>query len=366
MATGCHGHPVGLPLAKPCPISEHAKANPVRSNLRIPTPRLPNLDAEEEAGLIRGAQAGDRGAAKRLLDHFHGWLRYRAWESWKPLQKKNFKMEGIVSTPRKERAETLEDYVAAAALAFWESVCDYKTSVKNGLFAYAAPHVRGALSNISWARKAAGFKDETDLARFIRAHSDAPPAAFKKFFGRYTPLQVYQEIARQGFFVEERDEYSEGSTRDQGSDSENSGCHIEKGGTSKISDDGSFNRPLFFHKHVSQRIDDAASDSDIRALRHLREVGRPAYAQELVDKERKYIADCKARDAAEWKVDSQRPYPLAQARARLEARASLEAFTKLKKSRSWQEMKHGHHDNARRPIHSNHVGNGPRRRRASG
>jgi hypothetical protein len=351
--------------AKPCPISEHAKANPVRSNLRIPTPRLPNLDAGKEARLIGEAQNGDRGAATKLLDHFHGWLRYAAWEAWRPVQKKNYKMEGVVSTPRKERAETLEDYVAAAALAFWESVCDYKHSAKNRLFAYAASHVYGAISNVSWARKAAGFKDESDLARFIRAHSDAPPAAFKRFFGKYTPLQVYQEIARQGFLVEERDEYSEGSTRDQGSDSENSGCHIEKAGTTKISDDGSFNGPLFLHKHVSQRIEDAARDSDIRALRRLREVGRPAYALELVEKERRHIADCKARDAAEWKVDSQRPYPLAQARARLEARA-LKAFAKLKKSQSWQEITDGHHDNARRPVHSHHVGDAPRRRRTGG
>ena len=92
--------------AKPCPISEHAKANPVRSNLRIPTPRLPDLSAEEETRLIGEAQNGDRGAAKKLFDHFHGWLRYAAWEAWKPVQKKNFKMAGIVSAPRKERAET--------------------------------------------------------------------------------------------------------------------------------------------------------------------------------------------------------------------------------------------------------------------
>ena len=180
-----------------------------------------------------GPRTATGGAATKLLDHFHGWLRYRAWESWRTVQKKNFKIDGVVSTPRKERAETLEDYVAAAVFAFWESVCEYKHSARNKLLAYAARHVYGAISNISWARKAAGFKDESDLARFIRAHSDAPPAAFKKFLGRYTSLGVYQEVARQGFLVEERDEYSEGSVRDQGSgDSESGGdgCHIEKGG----------------------------------------------------------------------------------------------------------------------------------------
>src|SRR6476660_396662 len=45
----------------------------------------------------------------------------------------------------------------------------------------------------------------------------------------------------------------------------------------------------------------------------------------------------------------------------------LEAFSKLKKSHSWPlEIKDGHHDDARRTIHRDHVGNGPRRRGASG
>jgi hypothetical protein len=45
----------------------------------------------------------------------------------------------------------------------------------------------------------------------------------------------------------------------------------------------------------------------------------------------------------------------------------LEAFAKLEKSHSWPlEIKDGHHDNARRPIHSHHIGDGPRRRGTSG
>jgi hypothetical protein len=44
-----------------------------------------------------------------------------------------------------------------------------------------------------------------------------------------------------------------------------------------------------------------------------------------------------------------------------------EAFANLKKSHSWPlEIKHGLHDNARRTIHRDHVGDGRRRRRASG
>jgi hypothetical protein len=51
-----YGHPVAPYPGKPCPITEYAKANPVRSNLRIPTPRLPDLGAGEEAKLIGEAQ----------------------------------------------------------------------------------------------------------------------------------------------------------------------------------------------------------------------------------------------------------------------------------------------------------------------
>jgi hypothetical protein len=345
--------------AKPCPISDYAKANPVKSNLRVRSPRLPNLDAEEEASLVLAAQGGDRQAAKKLLDHFHGWIRHAAWKPWLRHQPKNFKMD-VISNPRKERGETIDDYVGAGILAFCEAVSTWKPG-RNRLFAYAAPHVYGAISNISWARKAAGFKDESNLARFIRSHFDEPLAAFQKFLGKYTPLQVYQEIARQGFLVEGRDEYSEGSVRDQGSgDSESGGdgCHIEKGGTTKISDDGSFNGPLFLHKHVSKRIDDAARDSDLGALRHLREVGRPAYALELVEKERKRIADCKTRDAAEWK--------------KAEASRQAQAFAKLEKHRShssWllpPERKYGPHHDARRTVRRDYVGHGPRGRRSSG
>jgi hypothetical protein len=228
--------------AKPCLISEEAKANPVKSNLRVRSPRLPNLDAEEETRLVLAAQSGDQQAAKKLLEHFHGWIRHVAWKPWLRLQKRNFKAD-IISSPQRERSETIDDYVGAGILAFWESVDTWKPG-RNGLFAYAVKHVYGAISNVVWARKATGFKDESNLARFIRAHPYEPLAAFKKFFGKYKPFQVYQEIARQGFLVAERDEYSEGSVRDQGS---GDGCPIEKGGTTKISDDGSFNRPLFIH-----------------------------------------------------------------------------------------------------------------------
>jgi hypothetical protein len=97
-----HGHPVIPPPANPCPISDYAKANPVKSNLRVRSPRLPNLDAEEEASLVLAAQGGDRQAAKKLLDHFHGWIRHAAWKPWLRHQPKNFKMD-VISNPRKER-----------------------------------------------------------------------------------------------------------------------------------------------------------------------------------------------------------------------------------------------------------------------
>jgi hypothetical protein len=45
----------------------------------------------------------------------------------------------------------------------------------------------------------------------------------------------------------------------------------------------------------------------------------------------------------------------------------LEAFAKLKKSHSWPlETEYGYHDNARRPVHRDHIGHEPRRRGTSG
>jgi hypothetical protein len=301
-----YGHEVPLPPRKPCPISEHAKANPVRSNLRVRSPRLPDLDATEEAELFQKTRDGDEQAGRKLIDHFHGWVRYAAWKPWLRTQKRNFKT-AVVSNSPKERAETIDDYVAAGMLALWEAIRGYASGANNKFNAYARKRVYGAISNVAWAHKAGGIKSETDLARFIRSHFNSPLDVLKKFAGKYTPPQVYQEIARQGLLVGERDDYSEGSTSDQGSDSENQGCHIAGSAGTPVAEnglwywrshDGKWVRYDAFNKHalsphlrhhglLSKHIDAAALDADLRARRRLREIGRPAYAQELVDNEQK-------------------------------------------------------------------------------
>ena len=58
----------------------------------------------------------------------------------------------VISTPRKERAETLEDYIAAAALAFWESVKD--SNRREELEAYLRQHPNGHFADLARARLA--------------------------------------------------------------------------------------------------------------------------------------------------------------------------------------------------------------------
>jgi hypothetical protein len=375
-----YGHEVRPYPGKPCPISEHAKANPVRSNLRVRSPRLRNLDREEEARLVLAAQGGDRHAARKLGDHFHGWIRHAAWKPWLRLQKRNFKAD-VISFPLKERAETIDDYIGAGILAFWEAVCGWQSGNKQ-LCTYAWKRVHGAISDTVWARKAAGFKDETNLARFIRSHPYSPLAAFKGFFGKYTPLQVVQEIARQGLLCEERDEYSEGSARDQGSDGD--GSPIEKGGiavstngeahrnngvwkgqdcSSSLKDYGCFKQKLPpIHKLASRVIDNAADDSDLRALRHLREVGRRAYAQELVNKKPYPARDLYPEGVAKY------PPERIRVTKRVDATNALRKLEDQRSRSNWllPERKHGPYHDARRTVRRPHVGDGPRRRRAGG
>jgi DNA-directed RNA polymerase sigma subunit (sigma70/sigma32) len=136
---------------------------PSLNNLAISRPALALLSADKEDSLILAAQAGDTKAARELVLAQLPWVRTVAYERWLAL-----------NPPEQlnpERAVALDDFVAAGVLALWRQIDRWKPGFR--LNTYARSAIKGAMAETSrdW-RIATGFKMESDIQRFIRAHPD--------------------------------------------------------------------------------------------------------------------------------------------------------------------------------------------------
>ena len=135
---------------------------PSRNDL---TPRRkppPLLSADVEAALIVAAQAGDGAAGHRLFLHHEEWARVEARKRW---------WRATSHRVNEERALSLDDFVAVALEAFWESVRRWKPGFMLNTFYRKA--IRGALSDIAhdW-RNAPGIQIDSRAQRYIRSHPD--------------------------------------------------------------------------------------------------------------------------------------------------------------------------------------------------
>ena len=71
-------------MSKALPISQHALANPVISDLTKHRWRGPILTSDEERELVRRSQAGDGNAKRRLLEAFDRLLKKEASQYYGP------------------------------------------------------------------------------------------------------------------------------------------------------------------------------------------------------------------------------------------------------------------------------------------
>jgi hypothetical protein len=292
--------------AKALPRLGKPSRNDLTPRRKPPTP----LPADVEASLISAAQAGDRAAGHCLFTHHEEWCRVEGRKRWHSVTSRRL---------NDERALSLDDFVAAALEAFWESVRQWKPGCR--LNTFLRKSVRGALADIAheW-RDAPGLQIDSRVQRYIRSREglwDRGSAefipAFIEFRGAFPDLshaQIDFELnASSGIWVQAK--YSEeGNVDDDG--------EYNSDGTFKGSDESAFNGPVSGYEggpvsewsrrqarnslHLARLIehpndwvqgkksgsvwsDRVTADVERRILARLHRMGRRFFAQWLVDRQ---------------------------------------------------------------------------------
>jgi hypothetical protein len=294
----------------------------------------PILDPGEEADLIRRAQAGDKVALTTLLQKFHRLV---------------FKIAGRrVPDPRIERqakawglpthdGPEFDDLVTAGMVGLTEAILRYNLRSNNRLYAYAKSYIEGAISAEAKKYKKRGTAGETRLERWIYSHPyDTPEeivAALSKRGMSYTPEQVEQ--AQQCVSARRVSEHYSTTDSDYDEDDNFIGARPAASHDMYGLYDSYGSQPhLRFHKTVSRLVDDWAAEADKRAARRLKEIGRRAYALELVAKDHARIA---ARaDPQRYLYPWKRAQPVATTHPRRK-RKSQPRQSRKRYWRSWED-----------------------------
>jgi hypothetical protein len=285
--------------------------DPSRNNLAVPIKGPPPLTADVEAELIVAAQSGNEAAKRRLLEHHEGWLRSAALKRW-----------SIANSGRSNPDSQVEDFVSTALASFWASVLRWEPGHRLNTCYRAA--ITGALSDLARAwRNAPGLMMETEVARYISARPslwdrdsvdfDAAVIELRKKFPKLSDAAVEFEL-NAATQVRYAKSYTEvGNVDDDGdhnADGEFKGAPAmvvgsvrgyEGAAISEWSRSQSLSslhpcrlidRPSDWVKPTPKAAggsifaDRVLADCDRAARGLLRHLGRRAYAQRLVDKQR--------------------------------------------------------------------------------
>ena len=231
--------------------------------------RGPILEAGKERDLIRAARAGDERAKDELFKSFHRLI---------------LKIVSQYSGPPHN------DLMAAGTLGFWEVVRRFNLNHNSGrLSTYAQhwirKHVREAVKD--WSKE--GAAGETRQDRWLYGHPDATAEELVAAAGG-TLADAEKAIARLSGGLEHYDTTGEtgyNNDTDHGRRIENddpaapNGAGVARGAFGCFSG-FQFSPQLRLHEPVSRLIDGLARESESRTKRRIHEIGRRAYALELV------------------------------------------------------------------------------------
>jgi hypothetical protein len=186
--------------------------------------------------------------------------------------------------PRAERCVEYEDFVAAGFEGLVKAIRGYRPGANNGLNAYARRYIRGEINKVfaDWRNKP-GLKNESRLHRWIRAHPFAHPSWIKERFPKLSIEQIEHEQQLCHAMWQPK-EYREGSFDAQNNDGsiEEKEAGLEAHLSPFVSEwsrNSAFVAPLW--------NDTICNDADTRAKDRLKQIGRQAYADELIANARK-------------------------------------------------------------------------------
>jgi hypothetical protein len=271
----------------------------------IPTPRdltlrywwKPNLEETEEARLVGLAQSGDRRALAQLFKSFHKFIlgvagrhmRGRSFGNW------NKQISGL-----------FDDLVAAGCVGFCQALGNFDLSLGHRFSTLARRRIAGAISDEAVAFRKRGIKSEADRHRAIFRRTKRP--VFKSFeeFAR-AKAEVDAWGRRESYADDPRSGVSDDLRR---GDAEHQEFKAEKYGDadSPASSDAKWLYSCFgqnqFSGHlrwhgkpgrpdqthtVSGLVEFVAIETDKRAASRLKQIGRRAYALELVEKQQRQL-----------------------------------------------------------------------------
>ncbi len=228
------------------------------NNLTLYRWRGESLGAGEELDLLRSAQAGDAEAKRKLVEAFHRLVLKIASEFYGPSK---------------------DDLIAAGLLGLGEAIAEYDLRRNTRLSSFAIHKIRNAVrAEVKrWRRR--GQAGETRADRWVYSHSDSTPEQVATKVGCSTD-DASEALDRVEGYWTGHEQYD---TTERGNDDDE---ECPRKATVAPAPRGTLSKWL----RISRQIDRWADECDRRAMRRLREIGRRAYALELVERDRARFA----------------------------------------------------------------------------
>jgi hypothetical protein len=244
------------------------QANPPNSsNLTERRWREPILSQGEVADLVRAAQAGDGAAKNTLFRSFHRLVLKEA-------------------QPYCRDDGRNDDLIAAGNLGLAEAIDGFGLNRNNGLTAYAKRLIRGEIQDAAKAFNRNGWAGETRLQRAVYGNHDLTPEQASKVMGR--PVDQGEiERARAQVLGMCSPLLSYDTTEPGFEDDEERRPGVLPSVAPPCPRQSIFNTSL---EQRHGRLNRLAEDADRWEMRRLKEIGRRAYALELVERDRARIA----------------------------------------------------------------------------
>ena len=176
-----------------------------------------------------------------------------------------------------------DDIIQAGMLGLAEAIDRFDSRRNNGLAAFAKPYIRGRMQATAKALTRNGWSGETRLQRLVRGDHDVTLERASEVVGR--PVAESELEDARGQVLGMHSEPLEYNTREPAFDDE-----YDEEGKPGIVAPAPICTLQRIHKHHSELVEWYAEDTDGRAKQRLKEIGRRAYALELVERDHARLA----------------------------------------------------------------------------